>query len=110
VAGQGHLTRLFAGTTRDRVVVATMSSELFWIVQLPAGIWHDAVIVGVTAKLLNVTCAVTVPPLDAESAGGVAVMAGVTPVPRSGTSTGVRFDVMVSAPFAPHQCSALFLA
>jgi len=74
--------RLYAGTTQDLAVVVTMSSELFWIVQLPAGIWHDAVITGVVVKPLNVICAVEVPPLDAESAGGVAVTAAAAePVP-----------------------------
>jgi hypothetical protein len=96
-AGQSHLRREFVGAMAvDRGVVVTTSSELFWIEQLPAGIWQEAVRVGIDGKLLKVICAVTIPPPLAVSAGGVAVTAGAEP--RRATVTGLRLEVMVRVP------------
>ena len=57
--------------------------------------------VGVVAKLLKAICAVAVPPLVVESAGGVAVTAGAgEPDPCSVTFTGLTFEVIISIPLA----------
>jgi len=64
-----------------RIVVVTISSELFCIEHEPAGIWQDAVIAGVELKLLNVIWAMTVLPLEAEREGGKAVTVGPIPLP-----------------------------
>jgi len=100
-AGQSHLRPAFVGAIAvDRRVVVTTSSELFWIEQLPAGIWQEAVSVGIDGKLLKVICAVTIPPPLAVSAGGVAVTAGAEPepAPRRAMVTGLRLEVTVRVP------------
>src|ERR1700722_17010590 len=101
-AGQSHLRPAFMGAIAvDRRVVVTTSSELFWIEQLPAGIWQEAVSVGIDGKLLKVIFAVTIPPPLAVSAGGVAVTAGAAepePAPRRAMVTGLRLEVTVRVP------------